>query len=93
MGEPEVEVLRHIKAEFRDPGYSWKEYTIDVFSNGNITYHLGRQVEHTFDSFKDIKFYKVNPNDNIINVRVEEWEECKNLEYMTFAELDEKFKI
>ena len=37
MGEPEVEVLRHIKAEFRDPGYSWKEYTIDVFSNGNIT--------------------------------------------------------
>ena len=51
MGEPEVEVLRHIKAEFRDPGYSWKEYTIDVFSNGNITYHLGRQVEHTFDSF------------------------------------------
>ena len=53
-----------------------------------ITHH-----KHTFDSFKDIKFYKVNPNDNIINVRVEEWEECKNLEYMTFAELDEKFKI
>ena len=51
MGEPEVEVLRHIKAEFRDPGYSWKEYTIDVFSNGNITYHLGRQVQYTFDSF------------------------------------------
>ena len=49
MGEPEV--IRHVKAEFRDPGYSWKEYTIDVFSNGNITYHLGRQVQYTFDSF------------------------------------------
>ena len=53
-----------------------------------ITHH-----KHTFDSFKDIKFYKVNPNDNIINVRVDEWEECKNLEYMTLSELDEKFKV
>lgn len=52
MGEPEV--IRHVKAEFRVPGSgssNWREYTIDVFSNGNITYHLGRQVQYTFDSF------------------------------------------
>ena len=56
-------------------------------------YHWIKQHKNTFSSFKDTKFYKVNPNDNIINVRVEEWEECKNLEYMTLSELDEKFKI
>jgi len=52
MVEPEV--IRHVKAEFRVPGSgssNWREYTIDVFSNGNITYHLGRQVQYTFDSF------------------------------------------
>ena len=41
----------------------------------------------------DIKFYKVNPEDKEINVRVEEWENCDNLEYITLTDLDNRFKI
>ena len=41
----------------------------------------------------NIKFYKVNPEDETINVKVKEWQDCDNLEYITLTDLDNKFKI
>ena len=73
--------------------YAKKDADLARPDNPDETFNWIKQHKNTFDKFKDIKFYKVNPNDNIINVRVEEWEECKNLEYMTLSELDEKFKM
>jgi len=51
------------------------------------------QHKNTFDTFKDIKFYKVNPgcSDSPIDAEIEEWKDCENLEYITFAELNNKF--
>ena len=43
--------------------------------------------------FKNVKFYKVNPEDEAINVIVEEWKDCDNLEYISLHELDKKFKL
>jgi len=61
-------------------------------------FKLGRKIlgqhKNTFDTFKDTKFYKVNPNPigtSPIDVEIEEWKDCENLEYMTFAELNNKF--
>ena len=54
------------------------------------------QHKNTFDTFKDTKFYKVNPNPigtSPIDVEIEEWKDCDNLEYITFANLDKKFKV
>ena len=54
------------------------------------------QHKNTFDTFKDTKFYKVNPNPigtSPIDVEIEEWKDCDNLEYITFAELDKTFKV
>ena len=56
-------------------------------------HHWIKQHKNTFDSYKFTKFYKVNPEDESINVRIKEWEDCENLEYITLQELDEKFKI
>ena len=58
--------------------------------------HWIKQHKNTFDTFKDTKFYKVNPNPigtSPIDVEIEEWKDCDNLEYITFAELDKKFKV
>jgi len=56
-------------------------------------HHWIKQHKNTFDSYKFTKFYKVNPEDESINVRIKEWEDCENLEYITLKELDEKFKV
>ena len=58
--------------------------------------HWIKQHKNTFDTFKGIKFYKVNPNPigtSPIDVEIEEWKDCDNLEYITFADLDKKFKV
>ena len=58
--------------------------------------HWIKQHKNTFDTFKDTKFYKVNPNPigtSPIDVEIEEWKDCDNLEYITFAELDKRFPI
>ena len=49
------------------------------------------QHKNTFDTFKDTKFYKVNPNPigtSPIDVVIPEWHNCNNLEYITQHELD-----
>ena len=59
-------------------------------------HHWIKQHKNTFDTFKDTKFYKVNPNPigtSPIDVEIEEWKDCDNLEYITFADLDKKFKV
>ena len=61
--------------------------------NPNEIYNWIKQHKNTFDKFKDVKFYKVNPNDEAINVKVDEWQDCDNLEYITLHELDKKFKL
>ena len=58
--------------------------------------HWIKQHKNTFDTFKDTKFYKVNPNPigtSPIDVEIEEWKDCENLEYITFSDLDKKFKV
>ena len=65
------------------------------FQEVYITGH-GKEDKNTFDTFKDTKFYKVNPNPigtSPIDVEIEEWKDCDNLEYITFADLDKKFKV
>ena len=57
-------------------------------------HHWIKQHKNTFDTFKDTKFYKVNPNPigtSPIDIEIEEWKDCENLEYITFAELNNKF--
>jgi hypothetical protein len=54
------------------------------------------QHKNTFDTFKDTKFYKVNPNPigtSPIDIVIPEWHNCNNLEYITQHELDKQFKI
>ena len=54
------------------------------------------QHKNTFDTFKDTKFYKVNPNaigTSPIDIVIPEWHNCNNLEYITFNDLDKKFKL
>ena len=54
------------------------------------------QHKNTFDTFKDTKFYKVNPNPigtSPIDIVIPQWHDCNNLEYITQHELDKKFKL
>ena len=54
------------------------------------------QHKNTFDTFKDIKFYKVTQNvigTSPIDVIIPEWHGCNNLEYITQHELDKQFNI
>ncbi|MBC8429841.1 MAG: hypothetical protein H8D92_00440 [Pelagibacteraceae bacterium] len=60
--------------------------------NPDETFNWIKQHKNTFDSFKFTKFYKVNPEDESINVRIKEWKDCENLEYITHTDLDKKFK-
>ena len=62
------------------------------FDNPNEIYNWIKQHKNTFNKFKDVKFYKVN-EDEAINVTVDEWEDCDNLEYITLQEDDKKFKL
>jgi hypothetical protein len=58
--------------------------------------HWIKQHKNTFDTFKDTKFYKVNPNPigtSPIDIVISEWHDCNNLEYITFNDLDKKFKL
>ena len=61
--------------------------------NPDETFNWIKQHKNTFDSYKFTKFYKVNPEDESIDIRIKEWEDCENLEYITLKTLDEKFKI
>ena len=46
------------------------------------------------DKFKNIQFYKVNPNeDSPINTKIDEWNKCENLQYISLQDLDKRFKI
>ena len=70
------------------------------YANEDKPFKLGstilEQHKNTFDTFKATKFYKVNPNPigtSPIDVEIEEWKDCDNLEYITFAELDKTFKV
>lgn len=59
-------------------------------------YNWIQQHKNTFDCFPDTKFYKVNPNPigtSPIDVEIAEWKDTPNLEYITFADLDKKFKM
>ena len=69
------------------------DYTRPDKSEKDDLHHWIKQHKNTFDSYKFTKFYKVNPEDESINVRIKEWEDCENLEYITLKELDEKFKV
>ena len=58
--------------------------------------HWIKQHKNTFNTFKDTKFYKVNPNPigtSPIDVIIPEWHDCNNLEYITQHDLDKKFKL
>ena len=58
--------------------------------------HWIKQHKNTFDTFKDTKFYKVNPNPigtSPIDVVIPQWQDCNNLEYITQHELDKTFKL
>ena len=61
-------------------GYADKLSKVD---KGDI-YDWIKQHKNTFDSFPNTNFYKVNPNLNEIN----EWENCKNLKYISHLDLD-----
>ena len=68
-----------------------KRFFKEVYIKGH-----GKEDKNTFDTFKDTKFYKVNPNPigtSPIDVEIEEWKDCENLEYITFSGLDKKFKV
>ena len=54
--------------------------------NPNEIYNWIKQHKNTFNKFKDVKFYKVNPEDEAINVTVDEWKDCDNLEYITLQD-------
>ena len=73
--------------------YATKDADLARPDNPNEIFNWIKQHKNTFDKFKDIKFYKVNPEDEVINVRVEEWKDCDNLDYITLQELDNKFKL
>ena len=73
--------------------YATKDADLARPDNPNEIFNWIKQHKNTFDKFKDIKFYKVNPEDKEINVRIEEWESCNNLEYITLTDLDNRFKI
>ena len=73
--------------------YASKDADLARPDNPNEIYNWIKQHKNTFDKFKDVKFYKVNPNDEAINVKVDEWQDCDNLEYITLHELDKKFKL
>ena len=65
------------------------------FKEVYITGH-GKEDKNMFDTFKDTKFYKVNPNSIVtspIDVMIPEWHDCNNLEYITQHDLDKKFKL
>ena len=62
--------------------------------NPDETFNWILQHKNTFNKFKDIQFYKVNPNeDSPINTRIDEWNECENLQYISLQDLDKRFKI
>ena len=73
--------------------YATKDADLARPDNPNEIYNWIKQHKNTFDKFEDVKFYKVNPEDEAINVRVEEWKDCDNLEYITLQALDNKFKL
>jgi len=49
------------------------------------------QCKKTFQDFEDVKFWKVNPaplgTDNVCRF-IEEWEDCNNLEYIDYKDLN-----
>jgi len=62
--------------------------------NPDETFNWILQHKNTFNKFKDIQFYKVNPNeDSPINTKIDEWNECENLQYISLQDLDKRFKI
>ena len=68
-----------------------KRFFKEVYLSGH-----GKEDKNMFNTFKDTKFYKVNPNPigtSPIDVEIEEWKGTPNLEYITFAELDKRFPI
>ena len=63
-------------------------------NNPDETFNWILQHKNTFNKFKDIQFYKVNPNeDSPINTKIDEWNECENLQYISLQDLDKRFKI
>ena len=72
--------------------YIKKTFDLAKFDNPNEIYNWIKQHKNTFNKFKDVKFYKVNPEDEAINVTVDEWKDCDNLEYITLQD-DKKFKL
>ncbi len=54
-----------------------------------------QQFKTLFKEYKKVKFYKVNPNgqrgNTPIDSRVEEWNDCPNVEYLTFQNIIDKF--
>ena len=73
--------------------YAKKDADLARPDNPDETFNWIKQHKNTFNKFKHIKFYKVNPEDEAINVKVDEWNECQNLEYITLTELDQRFKM
>ena len=62
--------------------------------NPDETFNWILQHKNTFNKFKDIQFYKVNPNeDSPINAKIDEWNECENLQYISLQDLDKRFKL
>ena len=75
-------------------------YAKENANNPDETYNWIKQHKNTFKKFPNIKFWKVNMNPvgtSPIDCEVEEWKNCKNLEYITFKEfnfnLDKNNKI
>ena len=62
--------------------------------NPDETFNWILQHKNTFNKFKDVNFYKVNPNeDSPINTKIDEWNKCENLQYISLQDLDKRFKI
>ena len=58
--------------------------------NPDETYNWILQHKNTFNRFKDVQFYKVNPNEldtTPIDCKVDEWKDCVNLSYITQKEM------
>jgi len=52
------------------------------------TYDWIKQHKNTFDTFPNTKFYKVDSNLN----EIEEWKNCKNIQYILHLDLDNTLK-
>ena len=88
LGAKEVYIIGHDLYDLNDTIeniYTGTEGYADklIKRDSNIEYDWTKQHKNTFDTFPNTKFYKADLNIS----EIKEWENCKNLEYISFYEL------